>query len=205
MIFESLGAKIPTPPPPPPPALRNFPKAGTSTTKSNGPMMSTPMSNVPPPAPPMPSKLPYNVKSSAGLSKTALAAGRGGLKPVQGPNLNSKPTQLSGKPKPTETTASLDPINASVIMASRNSLKPVSQRASPPVVKPQSNQMSHKTSGATNDAGPGVKSLVKRFDNPEKTSGTPNELMSEFALMSQNRNKVRNINWEQFDKEARKS
>lgn len=137
--------------PPPPPKLPNFSIAGTSAIKNDGPKMSNPVARAPPVTPPMPSKMPSSYKKpSMGLSNAALTAGRGGLRPVQSPNSNSRTTQAT-----TESERSPNPIKAADLMANKKKLRPVPQMTKPPVVMPKQ---------ATNREGSGVASLVRRFD-----------------------------------------
>lgn len=206
LICEFLGSKITMPPTPP--KLPNFSKAETSTSKNNGPMMSNPAVKATPVAPTMPSKMPSYQKPSIGLSNSALSAGRGGLRPAQTQNSNPIPTQLHEKPEAAEMKRPSNPITAAGLMASKETLRPVSQMTKPPVLRPQTNQKSykplHQTSGATNEKGSGVTNLARNCDDSAKTPTSPIPKLSEFAMISQRRNRINSINWDQFDTSARK-
>lgn len=188
--------------PPTPPKLPNFSKSGTSASKNNGPKMNDPAVKAPPVTPPMPSKIPSYQKPSMGLSNAALTAGRGGLRPVQTQNSNPIPTQLHEKPEAAEIKQPPNPIMAAELMASKKFLRPVSQMTKPPapVVMPQTNQRSykplHRTSGATNEEGSGVTNLARSYDYSAKTPASPKPKLSEFAMISQKRNRINSINWD---------
>lgn len=174
--------------PPAPPKLPNFSKSSTSTFKKNGSTMSNPVAKASTAAPSMPS---YQ-GSSMGLSKATLAAVRTGLKPIQNSNSNPKPTQLYGKPDTTESKWPSNPIN---------SMRQTNQRSFKPSHKtPESEQ----TSQDTNNERASVTNLARRFDNPVSKPVSSNPMLSEFAVISQRRNRINNVNWDQFDKNARK-
>lgn len=201
--------------PPAPPKLPSFSKLAKSAIKNDGSMMSNPVTKSLLVAPLIPSKMSSNRQSSMEFSNEALTASRRALKPVQPPNSNPSPTQLYGKPEAAESEHTPEPIKAVDLGASNNTLGTMPQITRPPVSMPQTNQRSYKpmqrpseakqTSQVAKNEGSAVINLARCFDNnPIKTPILSNPMLSEFAVISQRRKRINNVNWDEFDKSARK-